>query len=147
MQRERVIDDQGRPADGVVPPRTPHIPAEPQTPDGRVARPSLSTGRYSEDFGESGLRRRPRRDTSPLFRGLRRMGSILHTAHAQDFERRKRLDGEGGEAERGLEDEEDDEDGSEEEDRRIFNLREDSLRHGRSNASRDEVGNGKMRAE
>jgi phage gpG-like protein len=36
------------------------------------------------------IRRKQRLEASPL---LRRVGSILHTAHAQDFERKKRSDG------------------------------------------------------
>jgi xenotropic and polytropic retrovirus receptor 1 len=36
------------------------------------------------------MRRRKPAEPSPLMRGLTRVGSIMHTAHAQDFERKRR---------------------------------------------------------
>ncbi|KAF2422181.1 EXS-domain-containing protein [Tothia fuscella] len=42
------------------------------------------------DGSETSTLRRRRMTESPVTRGLARMGSILHMAHAQDFERRKR---------------------------------------------------------
>jgi hypothetical protein len=52
----------------------------------------------------STIRRRKQNTPSPLMRGMSRVGSILHMAHAQDFERRRSPDVHSGK--------EDDEDGS-----------------------------------
>lgn len=54
----------------------------------------------------STVRRRRRLEASPL---MRKMGSILHVAHAQDFERKKRPEA-GAEVDKSSEDENDDDD-------------------------------------
>jgi hypothetical protein len=56
----------------------------------------------------STLRRRKQNTPSPLMRGLSRVGSILHMAHSQDFERKRKPNGSEGKDE--------DEDGSSDED-------------------------------
>lgn len=63
-----------------TPPRTPGTPGTRLTP--------VATG--SERSRPSPSLRRRMVEASPLTRGLNRVGSILHTAHAQDFERRRR---------------------------------------------------------
>ncbi|KAL9114107.1 MAG: hypothetical protein Q9227_001879 [Pyrenula ochraceoflavens] len=54
----------------------------------------------------------PRPDGTPLLRGLQRMGSLIQTAHAQDFQRKKRpgvVDNDGGEDDVGGKEESSDE--------------------------------------
>jgi hypothetical protein len=65
---------------------------QPPTPGGAAsigthATPATTTG--SDRYNTPSLRRR-RQSPSPLINGLNRMGSIMHMAHAQDFERKKK---------------------------------------------------------
>jgi hypothetical protein len=57
------------------------------TPSARIT--PVTTGSQPVDTSPS-LRLRRRPEPSPLLRGLTRVGGILHSAHAQDFERRRK---------------------------------------------------------
>jgi hypothetical protein len=67
-------------------PTQPPTPAGGSTPGNRIT-PATTTG--SEHLTTPSLRRR-KLAPSPLVSGLNRVGSIMHAAHAQDFERRKK---------------------------------------------------------
>jgi hypothetical protein len=71
----------------------------------RASGTSLHRTQTQPSIGST-VRRRRRLEASPL---MRKMGSILHVAHAQDFERKKRPEA-GAEVEKSSEDENDDDD-------------------------------------
>lgn len=94
-----------------------HIPSAQPSLDRPGTAPSQASGADVEQGLESGdttLRRRrtPRNNRTPLMRGLTTVGTIMHMAHAQDFERRRKPElGEGGDDDGSSEDEDADGDG------------------------------------
>ena len=72
---------------------------------------TIATGSQHSRPSPSLFRRKT--DTSPLVRGLNRVGSILHNAHAQDFERKRKEEHDGDDADGDDSSDEDGEDGHE----------------------------------
>jgi hypothetical protein len=110
-------------------PTQPPTPAGGSTPGTRIT-PATTTG--SEHHTTPSLRRR-KLTPSPLVSGLNRVGSIMHAAHAQDFERRKKDEDvvDASAAARGYDD---DGDSTDEELRGIVDLEGSDLEHHRGEA-------------
>ena len=103
------------------------------TVEAKISRAPAGASQHSHP--SPSLRRR-KQEASPLVRGLNRVGSMLHTAHAQDFER-KRKDGDVGTQGGGDGDDtsdEDDEDGAATP-RSVDEERDEAVRLGEAGAS------------